>query len=48
VRVSGEFRGNKANIMPKIIDKKSEGNFKMACKVTKIGSQLEKIDIRIF
>ena len=48
MRVSDEFRGIKANIMPKISDKKSEEIFWGACKVTKIGSMLDKIDICVF
>jgi hypothetical protein len=48
MRVSGDISGIKANIMPKISGKKSEEIFRGACKVTKIGSMLDKIDTRTF
>jgi hypothetical protein len=46
--MSDDFRGIKANIMPKISAKKSEEKFWVTCKVTKIGSMLDKIDICVF
>jgi len=48
VKVSDDFMGIKANIMPKISDKKSAEKFRVTCKVTKIGSMLDKRDGRIF
>jgi hypothetical protein len=48
MRVSDDFRGIKAKIVPKISDKKSEEKFRVTCKVTKFGSMLDKIDIWIF